>query len=369
MMRHWKSRSKSVATLVCLTLAFAVSIAWTYPIDGLGRSGIRRLETYRLAQQKGAVSNLALPPGAQLSTEDIVLGLADQNPLWSLGNVEKDAALQAALESIFKPRDSSCAVAVIDITNPDDIVWAGVREQHLQYPGSVGKVLCMAALFDGLRDAFPKQADRERILRETRITATDWALGDSHKVPHVTEPGGAIRSAPITGGERFTLSECLDQAISASANGAASLVWKEAMLLRRFGSEYPVSAEREKLFFSTTPGKELQTLSLAVIQEPLKKAGIDTAALRQGSMWTCAGKARVPGAESFGSPRELARLLLRIEQGRLVDPWSSLEMKRYLYMTRKRYRYVFAPELRDSAVYFKSGSLYKCTPEPGVHVP
>jgi hypothetical protein len=57
--------------------------------------------------------------------------------------------------------------------------------------------------------------------------------------------------------------------------------------------------------------------------------------------------------------------MLRMEQGRLVDRWSSLEMKRYLYMTKKRYRYVYAPELRQAAVYFKSGSLYSCKEEEG----
>ena len=68
---------------------------------------------------------------------------------------------------------------------------------------------------------------------------------------------------------------------------------------------------------------------------------------------------------SRASPRELARWLLRLEQGRLVDAWSSLEMKRYLYMTKRRYRYVYAPELAQAAVYFKSGSLYRCVPEAG----
>ena len=40
-------------------------------------------------------------------------------------------------------------------------------------------------------------------------------------------------------------------------------------------------------------------------------------------------------------------------------------MKRYLYFTKKRYRYAYAPELAQAAVYFKSGSHYRCEPEPG----
>ncbi len=34
-------------------------------------------------------------------------------------------------------------------------------------------------------------------------------------------------------------------------------------------------------------------------------------------------------------------------------------------MTQKRIRYASHPALNDSVVYFKSGSLYSCQPEPG----
>jgi hypothetical protein len=57
--------------------------------------------------------------------------------------------------------------------------------------------------------------------------------------------------------------------------------------------------------------------------------------------------------------------LLRMEQGRLVDDFSSRQIKRLLYMTERRIRYASSPALSDSAVYFKSGSLYSCKPEPG----
>jgi hypothetical protein len=48
-----------------------------------------------------------------------------------------------------------------------------------------------------------------------------------------------------------------------------------------------------------------------------------------------------------------------------MDQWSSLEIKRLMYMTDRRIRYVSAPALADAGVYFKSGSQYKCKPEPG----
>jgi hypothetical protein len=54
-----------------------------------------------------------------------------------------------------------------------------------------------------------------------------------------------------------------------------------------------------------------------------------------------------------------------MEQGRLVDVFSSREIKRLLYMTERRIRYASSPALADSAVFFKSGSLYSCRAEPG----
>jgi hypothetical protein len=165
--------------------------------------------------------------------------------------------------------------------------------------------------------------------------------------------------------DEFRLSEWLDHAISASANGAGSVVWREAMLIREFGERYPLSWEESEAFFANTPKARLGALAQSIIAEPLHAMGLDTEAIRQGSFWTRAAQQRVPGVTSFATPRELARFMLRIEQGRVVDEWSSLEMKKYMYMTKRRYRYVYAPELNQSAAFFKSGSLYACKPEEG----
>lgn len=347
-----------------LLLALAASTAALgYPLDGAQRMGLRRLTGYKnvQAEPKGA----KLPPGALLSTEEVKINLAESNPSWDLGDKPKDPELQVALESIFAPRDPSYAALVIDITDPENILWAGIKEDAAQPPGSVGKMLCLAALFDGLRRAFPEPADRVRILTETIVEAGDWVVSDEHKVPRLDQATGRNVFAIIQPGERFSLAEWVDHMVSSSANAAGATVWKEAILLRRFGAAYPPSKDDEAAFFKNTPKLELQRLSQIIINEPLLAAGIDAAKMQQGSMWTKTGKAKIPGLPSFASPKELARLLLRIEQGRLVDGWSSLEMKRFLYMTKRRYRYVFGPELSRAAVYFKSGSLYQCKPEEG----
>ena len=92
--------------------------------------------------------------------------------------------------------------------------------------------------------------------------------------------------------------------------------------------------------------------------------------LRQGSFFTATGKQKVPGVgDSYGTARELMRYLLRMEQGRIVDEWSSREIKRLLYVTERRIRYASSPALADAAVYFKSGSLFECANGTGIHVP
>ena len=57
--------------------------------------------------------------------------------------------------------------------------------------------------------------------------------------------------------------------------------------------------------------------------------------------------------------------MVKMEQGKLVDVFSSREIKRLLYVTERRIRYASSGALRKSAVYFKSGSLYSCEPEEG----
>lgn len=66
---------------------------------------------------------------------------------------------------------------------------------------------------------------------------------------------------------------------------------------------------------------------------------------------------------SIGTPKGLMKFLVALEQGNVIDQESSLEMKRLLYMTDRRIRYARASKLDAAAVYFKSGSFYKCDRE------
>ena len=333
-----------------------------YPLDGEDQSGIRRLAGYRFAQQQPTGAKLS--PGALLGTHEIALGLLGYDGP-DFDKLPEDPALKSSLAALFSARDPSYALVIVDIGDPQHIRWAGLRPDTRQNVGSVGKILCLIGLFDALRRAFPDPEDRARVLSTTVVRGGDWVLGDEHAVPHY-DPDTQINSlARLKPNDEFRLSEWVDHAISVSANGAGAVIWREAMLIRHFGARYPVTAEEADAFFRDTPKAELSALAQTVMVEPLTAAGIDTANIRQGSFWTYASKRKVPGGNSFATPRELARIMFRLEQGRVVDEWSSLEMKRYLYITKRRYRYVYAPELAKSATFFKSGSLYSCKPEAG----
>ncbi|MCJ7814989.1 MAG: hypothetical protein MUP31_02960, partial [Xanthomonadales bacterium] len=214
-------------------------------------------------------------------------------------------------------------------------------------------------------ESFPDPADRQRVLMTAVSRAGSWVNDEIHIVPKWDPVARINRFSVINPDDAFRLSEWLDHAISASANGAGAIIWREAMLIRHFGRDYPQSFELSERFFNETKKSELSTLAREVITAPLLAAGIDITNLQQGSFFTGNAKRKVPGGMSFATPRELTRLLFRMEQGRLVDEWSSLQMKKYMNMTKRRYRYVYAPELARSAVFFKSGSLYSCRPEEG----
>jgi hypothetical protein len=166
--------------------------------------------------------------------------------------------------------------------------------------------------------------------------------------------------------DRATLYEWVDWMLSPSSNSAAGMVMREAMLVRRFGTAYPPPEEEIKRFFDATPKPELTALFEKTFFEPVTRNGLNLDLLRQGSFLTAGGKQKVPGpGDSYGTARELMRYLLRLEQGRLVDAFSSREIKRLIYVTENRIRYASSPALADAAVYFKSGSLFECAPEPG----
>jgi hypothetical protein len=316
----------------------------------------------RLAGERAPVE------GGRKSIRDIRLHLTPdaEHPEDVTARLEQtDPDLQRRVESLFADRDESYSIALVDISPKREVRSALVRAGRQYQPGSVGKLAVAVGLFTELQSLYPGAIDsRRKLLREHQVVADQWIQHDHHGVPLFNLEDRTVGFRPIEEGDSFSLYEWLDHMLSPSSNAAASTVWKEAMLMRAFGADYPPSREAERAFFDETPTKELQAMALSVVNDPLRKLGIDEDDWQLGSFFTRAGKKRIPSGGSRGTPNGLLTFLVRLEQGRVVDEWSSLELKRLMYMTERRIRYASSPRLAQAAVYFKSGSMYKCKEEP-----
>ena len=358
--------SRPLTALLFLVAAgvLVANAAASYPLSGYEHTGIRRLWAYE-AIERGELSGSKLPSGALMPLDGVRLRLSEHRDFDVDDATPLDAELQAGIERMLVGREGHTSLALLDLTDPGNPRYAAVDETATYLPGSVGKLLVAVGFMDALARAYPDPARRLDVLRDTWITADDFVQTDSHTVPMVDVELGTLTHRAIRPGDRFTLFEWLDHMVSPSSNAAGATVWKQAMLLRRFGSSFPPTAEQEDAYLHETQKRQLTSDSLAAIEDQLTALGLNTEQLRQGTLYTRGATAVVPGVSSHASPRELLRLMVRLEQGRVVDEFSSLELKRLLYYTKSRYRYAVSSALRDAAVYFKSGSYYRCREEAG----
>jgi hypothetical protein len=342
-------------------LLLAASVAQAYPLDGYDATGIRRLEGNRLANT-GAVRDVRQPPGALLSRKDVDLRLVGQ----TFDLPVPDPAFTAEVTGILSGGMDAYGLAVLDLTDPAKPRYAEHRADHRQNVGSVGKLVVALALFQALADAYPDTEARTRVLTKTLVTADGFSQSDHHTVRFYDPKTKTLVRRTVRIGDVASLYEWLDWMVSPSSNSAAGMVMREAMLLRQYGPAYPPPEAEIARFFRETPKAELTRLFEQTFFEPVTRNGLSLDMLRQGSVFTHTGKQIVPGpGDSYGTARELMRYLLRMEQGRIVDEFSSREIKRLIYVTENRIRYASSPALADAAVYFKSGSLFECAPEPG----
>ena len=340
-----------------------------YPTDPVSqeRTEIRRLK-WQWEVDHGDASGIRLPPGALWSRDAIVLRMTGAGRAVDItADTPKDPILQRGLAEILRRRQwPAYNVAILDITHPEAPRYAAIREQVGQTPGSVAKVLVGAALLQALKKRFPSDLDARRaLLRDVMLPADSWAMPNHHQVPiiygdHLEHH--VIRSVRV--GDTFSLWEWLDHALSPSSNAAATLVWREAILMRLLGDAYPPS-RRDALLFSRWDRQTFSDAAFAAVDEASVEAGLEVEHLKLRRFFTHNASRHIFAEPSEVTPLALVQWMLRLEQGRIVDAASSLELKRLLYLTRRRVRYVYAPILRDAAVFFKTGSLYACRPEVG----
>ncbi len=348
---------------LALTLLLLLpAVVTAYPVDGYDYTGIRRLEFYRLAHE-GAIPGPRYPPGQYLGMEQV-------QTRWHAGSAQtlppEDAAFSRAITALLDAEARrQYGIVVVDLSeagNPQ----LGQHNGDIQVnAGSVGKVLVALAVFDQLARLYPDDITaRERILRDTRIVADEFIHYDHHVVPFFDVETRERRFRRLHVGDAGNLWEYLDWMLSPSSSSAAAMAQRELVTMAHFRHRYPVPAAEQEAFLRATPRSELGEIYRAAQTGAVRSAGLDPVLLRQGSFFTRVGKQRVASSgSSIATPRQLAQFLFRMEAGALVDAWSSREMKRLLYMTQRRIRYASHPALNESAVYFKSGSLYQCLPE------
>jgi hypothetical protein len=233
--------------------------------------------------------------------------------------------------------------------------------------GSVGKLLVGLGFFQGMADVYGGDVEaRESLLRDTVVTADRFSHWDHHAIRLFNVDTRTMVRRPMKDGDTGNLWEYLDWTLSVSSNAAAAMTMRDTMLLRQFGTDYPIPDERITPFFDGQSSADKTRLFQRAFWEPVTRNGLSLDQIRQGSFFTREGKHLVAGGGiSYASARSLLQLLVQMEKGQLVDEWSSRALKRLLYMTERRIRYASSPALRDAAVYFKSGSLYSCQPEEG----
>lgn len=342
-------------------------VATAYPIDGFLITGIKRL-IYLQQIIDGKITATQPIAGAKKSIVDIKLGLTNQKDVYGQGLPESDPLFQKEIDRLFPNLSESYSLAVLDITPGKPHRYAHKRGDRGFQPGSVGKLAVAVGFMTEIQKLYPNSFEkRQELMRTKRVRSGNWGMTDSHTVPFYNPETKKLVKRTVQPADVFSLYEWIDHMLSVSNNGAASIVWREAILMRVFGDKYPTLTEEEaEAYFKSTPKSELSDLSISVVNDPLRALEITEDEWRLGLMFTRGASSIVPGkGGSIGTPNGLMKFLIALECGKVVDAASSLEIKRLMYMTDRRIRYAGSTALTEAAVYFKSGSLYKCDPNAG----
>ena len=359
---------KILALLVVVFSASAFTTYTYYPIDGYERTGIKRLKRLELIKSGEIKDATALPAGALKSFSEIQLNLLSRKSDSAMGLMQVNEDFQKEISALFRGLDKSYSLTVLDISDPGNVRYAERNETAGYQPGSVGKLAVLNGLFTQLAKIYPDSFEkRTELLKNKSVKAGVWGLTDEHTIPIYNIEKNTLVKRQVIASDVFTLYEWADHMLSVSNNGAASIVWREVLLMAAFGDKYPdLTQEETDAYFKETPRKELTDLSNDVVNLPLRDLGITSDEWRLGSFFTRGANTYVGDkGGSIGSPQGLMKFLVQLEQGKVVDEASSLEMKRLMYMTDRRIRYAQSPALKEAAVYFKSGSLYKCDRSKG----
>ncbi|MDX1555671.1 MAG: hypothetical protein R3212_06575, partial [Xanthomonadales bacterium] len=275
------TRCRLFIATVCLFASGPGALA--YPIDGYEETGIRRLEYSRLVQA-GEIEGNKQPAGALLTMQEVNLGLTDQ-PGFEIP--EPEAGFTAAVAEVLGDKADRYSLLVLDLSDPDQPLYAEHRPDQRVNVGSVGKIVSALGLFQTLADIYPDSIEqRQSVLRNSIVTADAFSQTDHHTIRIFDVHSRELIRRPMQIGDQGSLWEQLDWMLSVSSNSAAGMVMREALLLRHFGADYPVSEAEISQFFSITPASELTRLFQESFWRPVERNSMNLEEIRQGSIFT-----------------------------------------------------------------------------------
>jgi hypothetical protein len=319
--------TNGLVSLLSFALLAASTTASAYPLDGYESTGISRLLHQRWVQE-GKIDGKKRPSGELMPLEMIRLKMQERD---SFRLPPADSQLSAAMKKLLGQHANRYGVALLDLSDPEQpryAQWNGTLRQNV---GSVGKLLVALGILQALADVYPNDIEaRQKVLREAMIVADGFSVYDHHSVRMFDAQTETLTRRPLHEGDTASMWTYLDWMMSPSSNSAAGMLQKHLILLSHYGTAYPVSRDEERRFFKDTPRKQLSEIFADAIQTPITRNNLDLEQIRQGSFFTRGGKQRVDGPSSYATPRSLIQLLVKMEQGQLVDEWSSLELKRLM---------------------------------------
>jgi len=93
----------------------------------------------------------------------------------------------------------------------------------------------VTALFDQLAKIYPDDYEkRVELLKTKMVKGGNWVLTDEHTIPVFDVETNKLVKRQAVASDVFSLFEWADHALSVSNNGAASVVWREALLMCAF---------------------------------------------------------------------------------------------------------------------------------------
>jgi len=334
-----------------------------YPINGYKYSGISRL-LYEYKMMKDSSKESKLKKGALLELSDIKLNLANKNFTWP----QEDKGLESKLNNIFRNLEPEYSISVMDITDPNKLRYAGIKQNVGYQPGSVAKIIAAMGLFDALHKVYGDNwEDIRAVLYNRKVRGNEFVVYDHHTIPIYDIKENKYYKRKAEESDVFTLYEWLDHMFSKSNNGAASVVMREMLLVHIMDDYYECATQEEMdKVIENSSRAVLSNLTEDLTNCVLDDTGIESDEYRLGGFFTSGAEKYIPRrGGSVGTTKGLMKFMFALESGKVINERISLEIKRLMYLTDRRIRYASSRSLDNDAVYFKSGSLYSFKPEPG----